>query len=313
MSNRYSLEWINQQVKEDPQSFVIESDKAYHDRIRDTADAICKNLSQSPIVLLSGPSGSGKTTTAQKLERELEKRGINSHTISMDNYFVTLNPETAPRTPEGEIDFESPFCMDMDLLNEHFAMLSEGKEIRIPYYMFTRQKRSASQFTRMQLKDNEIAIFEGIHALNDMITDRHNEAFKLYISAASGIEEDGEEIFPGRWMRLMRRTVRDNNFRGADAHYTLKLWGNVLRGEKAYISPFKHKADAILDSSLPYEVPLMKQYALPLFKSLSDDCPRRDEINEIIPQLEKFEILDEKYVQPDSLMREFIGGGIYEY
>lgn len=309
----YLLSEINYRVKNDPQGFVDESDKIYQDRIMHAADMIEDNLKNSPIVLLSGPSGSGKTTTAKKVEEELERRGVNSHTISMDNYFKTLNPATAPRTPEGDIDFESPKIMDMDLLNEHFAMLAAGEEIHVPHFMFARQKRSISEFDIMKLDKNEVAIFEGIHALSDDITEKNPDAFKLFISAASRVEEDGEIMFHRHWMRLARRIVRDNNFRGADAEMTLGMWGNVVRGEELYILPFAPKADLTLDSSLPYEVSLMKEFAVPLLKDVPEENPRYGDIMKMLNGFERFEKLDDVYIRPESLLREFIGGGIYKY
>ncbi|MGE4483852.1 MAG: uridine kinase [Oscillospiraceae bacterium] len=309
----YSLDYINRRVKEDPQGFVDESDALYNKRISLAADRIQENMARSPIVLLSGPSGSGKTTTAHKVNEELERRGIRAHTVSMDNYFKTLNQKTCPRTTEGEIDFESPRLMDMDLLNEHFADLAKGREIRIPYFLFTYQRRSVTQFKRMRLKENEIAIFEGIHALNDDITEKTPDAFKLYISAASDVEHGEEIIYRREWMRLIRRIVRDNNFRGADAVFTLTTWPNVLRGEVSYINPFVDKADLLLDSSLPYEVPVIKQFALPLLEAISDGRERFEVVRDVIPALKYFADLGEQFIKPESLLREFIGGGVYEY
>ena len=147
--------------------------------------------SRSPIVLLSGPSGSGKTTTAMKIAEELQRRGVNSRAVAMDNYFKTLNPKTAPRTPEGDIDYESPLCMDMELLDAHFTALSRGEEIVVPKFEFARQMRNDARGTPLKLGKNEIAIFEGIHALNDDIAGPHPEAAKLYISARSNVNEIG--------------------------------------------------------------------------------------------------------------------------
>ena len=167
---------------------MAECDARYAAKIRGAADMIAENLRQSPIVLLSGPSGSGKTTTAQKIEEELTKRGVRTYTISMDNYFRTVDPATAPRTKEGAIDFESPLCMDMELLNEHFTKLARGERILVPKYEFARQMRVLEPSKSLKLKKDEIVIFEGIHALNDDITAKHPEAFKLYISARSNVE-----------------------------------------------------------------------------------------------------------------------------
>ena len=309
----YSLEQINMRATTEPEKFVRDCDDAFAGRISHAADMIAQNMSQSPIVLLSGPSGSGKTTTARKLSRELSERGIKTYAVSMDNYFKTIDLRTAPRDENGEIDYESPKCVDMELMNEHFSELSRGNEIKIPKYIFSRQKRSASEFTPMRLAENEVAIFEGIHALNDEMTDTHPEAFGLYISAASDVESGGETVFTGPWMRLVRRIVRDSKFRGASADFTLALWDNIMRGEKKFISPFIHKAKLTLDSSLPYEVPIMKRAALPLLENVSPDTDNYEELCRVRAALEHFCELDEKYVDEESLLREFIGGGIYNY
>ena len=310
----YLFDEINRKVRDMPQAFVDECDAEAQRRIEIAAERIIANLPQSPIVLLAGPSGSGKTTTAKKLEIELEKRGINTHSVSMDNYFVTLDPDTAPRTAKGDIDYESPKCLDMELLNEHFAKLSVGEEIRIPHFMFDRQKRSASRFTNMRLRKNEIAIFEGIHAFNDAITDAHPEAFNLYISVNTRIQRDGDKAyFRRKWMRLLRRVVRDDKFRGSDAEFTLKMWSNVVDGEVKNILSNIDKTDYAIDSSLAYEVSLMAPFALPLFEALPQDQTWVPQLPLIIERLREFEPLDEKYVRQESLMREFIGGGIYKY
>ena len=189
----YQLEEINRRLKEDPAGFVAECDGVYQKRLETAAGRILERMKESPIVLLSGPSGSGKTTTALKLEQELERRGVQTHTISMDNYFKTLNRKTAPRNAEGDIDYESPRLLDMDLLDDTFTKLSRGEWVIVPKFEFARQMRNDSRGTLLKLDKNEIAIFEGIHALNDDIAGRHPEATTLYISARSDILE-GEAL-----------------------------------------------------------------------------------------------------------------------
>ena len=253
----YQLQEINDRIRADAKGFLEECDFSFRRRVEEAANRIVNRTAESPIVLLSGPSGSGKTTTALKLEEELERRGISTHTISMDNYFRTMNPKTAPRTPEGAIDYESPLNLDMELLDETFT--------------------------------------------------------KLYISARSNVCDGDLLRFKGTWMRLTRRAVRDFNFRGTDISTTLDMWADVRRGEKLYISPFKNKADVIIDSSLRYEVSVMKNYALPMLQAVPEENQRRAELLDLIDAFQWFEPIDPELVARDSLIREFIGGGSYKY
>ena len=312
----YQLEEINRRLREDPAGFVAECDGVYQKRLEAAADRILERMKESPIVLLSGPSGSGKTTTALKLEQELERRGVQTHTVYMDNYFKTLNRKTAPRNAEGDIDYESPKLLDMDLLDDTFTRLSRGEWVIVPKFEFARQMRNDSRGTPLKLDKNEIAIFEGIHALNDDIAGRHPEATTLYISARSNILEGEELRFKGTWMRISRRAVRDYNFRGTDLVETLSMWYNVRRGEKRYISPFKGRANVIIDSSLRYEVPVFANYAAPLRQAVEQvpaDNERRAELEAMVKAFDCFQPLDPALVPADSLIREFIGGGSYHY
>ena len=312
----YQLEEINRRLREDPAGFVAECDGVYQKRLETAAERILERMKESPIVLLSGPSGSGKTTTALKLEQELERRGVQTHTISLDNYFKTLNHKTAPRNAEGDIDYESPRLLDMDLLDETFTKLSRGEWVIVPKFEFARQMRNDSRGTPLKLDKNEIAIFEGIHALNDDIAGRHPEATALYISARSDILEGEALRFKGTWMRITRRAVRDCSFRGTDLVETLSMWYNVRRGEKLYISPFKGRANVIIDSSLRYEVPVFTNYAPQLRAAVAQvpaDNERRAELEAMAAAFDRFQPLSPDLVPADSLLREFIGGGSYHY
>lgn len=309
----YQLKEINRRVDQDVKGFLEETDAQYAAKVSAAADVILNNLKNSPIVLLSGPSGSGKTTTALKIKEELEKRGVRSHTISMDNYFKTLNPKTAPRTADGMLDFESPECMDMDLLRYHFGQLSKGEPILVPKFEFARQMRSVHVGTPLRLGKNEVAIFEGIHALNDDCAGRFPQAACLYISARSDVLDGEDLLFKRTWMRLCRRSVRDYNFRGTSVPETMDMWANVRRGEKLYISPFKYRANYMFDSSLAYEVSVIRHYAEPLMEAVPKENIRRPELLELCKAFEHFTPIDPSLVHPDSLLREFIGGGSYDY
>lgn len=307
----YQLNELNLRTVSDPRGLVEEADANYAALVEQAAEKITENRKNSPIVLLSGPSGSGKTTTAMKIAEALEKKGIGSHYVGMDDYFNTVDPATTPRTPEGEYDLESPLCLDMELMNRHFTMLSEGKRIYVPKYEFSRRMRIQEPSKSIKLKKDEIVIFEGIHALNDMITRQHPEAFKLYISAQSDVVFGGRTVFKRTWFRLVRRMVRDYNFRGASPEETMGMWANVRRGEKLYISRFKEKADFQFDTTLAYELPVFNTTATQLFQDVPEGIERYEELRSVLPALQLFGHIDEALVSDDSLIREFIGGGIY--
>ena len=289
----YQIQEINRRIQADPKEFVDACDAAYAEKIERAARAIAENVRTCPIVLLSGPSGSGKTTTAMKIAEALRGMGIGSQSLAMDDYFRTVNPRTAPRTPEGDIDFESPACLDMDLLGKHLNALARGEEIHLPRYNFVTRVQSGPIGRPMRLGKDEVVVCEGIHALNDDIAAYCPDAFRLYISARSVVVDgDGQEIFKGTWMRLLRRLVRDSNFRGTPAAATLDMWANVRRGEKRFISPFKERANLMFDSSFPCEVSIMKNFAAPLLAAVPEGAERYTEIRSILPALDRFETIN---------------------
>ena len=180
----------------------------------------------------------------------------------------------------------------------------------LPIYAFTTESRSSETET-LDLKGG-VCIVEGIHALNDDITAKHPEAFKLYISARSNVEFEGSVVFKGTWTRLVRRTVRDRRFRAYDPDKTIAMWANVRRGDKLYISHFKNKANLMLDTAHEYELPVMNHIATELFSSIPEGIERYEELRSVLPALPLFGHLDNDLVAPDSLVRECFGGGIYE-
>ena len=309
----YKLEEINLRTASGPKGLIEEADARYMKNIEDAADKIAENRSKSPIVLLSGPSGSGKTTTSMKISEALLKKGIQTHYVGLDDYYNTIKPETVPRTPEGEMDLESPYCLDIKLLNRHFTELAQGKRIYVPKYEFSRQMRIQEPSKSIKLKADEMVIFEGIHALNDLIAKAHPEAFKLYISARSNVTFHGQIVFRNTWFRLVRRCVRDYLFRGTDTADTIAMWATVRRGEHLYISPYKDRADLQFDTSFSYELPVMNAVASRLFLNIPQGVERFDELRQVFPALMLFGEIDNDLVAPDAMIREFIGGGIYEY
>ena len=311
----YYIDIVNKKAAGDPEGFARECEAIFNRKVAETAATIAEKAEAtgSHVVLLSGPSGSGKTTTAQKIRDALKRIGVHAQTISLDKYFVTPRLDSSPLTADGEYDRESPYCLDLELLNAHFHALERGEEVLIPHFDFAVQARDPSITMPLKLGRNEMVIFEGIHALNDLVADEHPDAFKLYISARSDVKNYGRLCFKRTWTRLMRRVVRDDLFRGTGVAETLKMWANVRQGEKMYISPFKYKADILFDSSMEYEVPVMKQFALRALGAVPDDVERLDELSALLPSLREFEDVDASFVPEDSILREFIGGGIYEH
>ncbi len=309
----YELYVINNRISITPEAYVQECETYFNSTIGKAAENILNNIDKSPIVLLSGPSGSGKTTTSKKLSAELKRLGVNAYNISLDNYFKTVDPLTAPRTPTGDIDFESPQCLDMELLNQHFRDLNAGKEIRIPHFSFPTQARIEGRHTEIRLAKNEIAVFEGIHALNKNITGDHTGAYKIYVSTHTDIIDNGKDLIDGAGLRLLRRIVRDDFFRGADPQFTLKMWSNVRRGEVMNILPYKNQANMTIDSVLPYEVSVMKQFTGGIFDKVSPNVENFEDLQHIVNAFDRFMDLDPSYVPADSILREFIGGSCFEY
>jgi len=307
------LKEINAAINLDPRGFVEESEEQYRKSITSAARKIADNIKDSCVVLLSGPSGSGKTTTALKLERMLESFGIGTHSVALDDYFKTVNPETAPKTEDGKIDYESPKCLDMEILNAHIGEIIKGNEVLVPKFDFTNQCR-AEKCVPLRRKENEIVIFEGIHALNDDITTAAGmHGIKLYISARSNFMNDGSVAYKGTWTRLTRRIVRDNLFRGANADFTLGIWDGIRRGEKMYISPFKNRADIIINSTHEYEITVLKKHLKKAVERIPEGIARYDEVCRMMKNLELFDDLSDDFVPKDSLLREFIGGGAFSY
>jgi uridine kinase len=305
---------INRKARDCPAEFAADCDRRYAMLVESAAARLADDADNRRIVLLSGPSGSGKTTTAKLLRLRLALRGVRSHVVSLDDYYRTVDLETHPRDEAGGIDFESPELLDIPLLTSHFAELSEGREILAPKFDFPNQRRDMSRAVPLRLGHNEIVIFEGIHALNPILSGPIGpRARKIYVSARSNVVKDGEIFFKGTWVRLARRLIRDERFRGTPASYTLTLWANVRRGERKYISPYKGSADIIIDSFFPYELCALRPYALKVFEAIPEHCPRREELAGIHERLEAFEELDEAYLAHDALLREFIGGGSIKY
>lgn len=298
---------INKYVSNNAQQFIINSEEKYKKELSEAADKIYLRAEKNPIVLISGPSGSGKTTSALHLEELLRKRGLPAHTISMDNYFLSINEDdNFPKNPDGSIDLESPYRIDIPLLKKHIEMFNEYKEINVPIYDFKTSSRSG--YKPLKREKNGIIILEGIHALNPLITgDCKDFSTFIYVSVRTRIENKEDDRLHPKLIRLMRRLIRDKLFRGRILTETFKMFKRVSRGEEEYIMQFKPLADIDIDTFIPFE---MSAYRTMLYDNLIENASElrgNFDYDMIVEFLKDLKPLDTDLVPTDSLIREFIG------
>lgn len=290
---------------------ILMSEALQEKKIAELADKISKQKNLK-MVLIAGPSSSSKTTFARRLGMQLRVNGIKPITIGTDDYFVE-RPET-PRDENGEYDFETIDALDLDLFNDHLAKLIDGETVKIPSFDFKVGTKRYSDDRTLSLAKDEILIIEGIHCLNDRLTARipRENKFKIYISDLTVLNIDDFNRISTTDTRLIRRIVRDNNFRSYSASDTLKRWPSVNRGENKNIFPYQEEADAMFNSSLVYELAVLGKYARPLLNEITRDEEEYSEARRIITFLEYFEEIDETAIPNNSLLREFIGGSVFD-
>lgn len=290
---------------------AIKISEALHEKkIAQIADEICKN-NDTKIILIAGPSSSGKTTFAQRLGIQLKVNGKKPIAISLDDYFV--DRENTPLNPDGTYDFESLQAVDLEQLNMDLLKLIEGQSIELPKFNFLTGKREWSGKVITVDEDHPI-IIEGIHGLNPELTYEIPEKnkFKIYISALTQLNLDYHNRIATTDIRLIRRMVRDVKFRGNDPIRTFQLWSGVRAGEEQNIFPYQEEADVMFNSSLVYEMSVLKKYIAPLLKEIDNSSIYYSEARKLLRFLEYFvEIDDESMIPTNSLLREFIGGASF--
>lgn len=265
------------------------------------------------VVLIAGPSSSGKTTSAKKLALELRAMGYQPKIISLDCYY--LGRDKTPLDEEGKPDFECLEALNIELLNQNLVDLFAGKEVCIPSYDFHSGTSYFDENCKMTLEENEILIMEGIHGLNDKLTPKvpAEYKFKIYLSALTQLNLDDHNRISTSDNRLIRRIVRDNNFRGKPAAGTIEMWPSVTRGEELHIFPFQNNADAILNTALDYEFSVLRVYAAPLLRQVTPMEKEYSEARRLLNFLENFSTIPPTAVPPRSILREFIGGSAFHY
>ena len=302
-----TLDEINAQMRRDPAEFVANCEQSYTNIIESMAERICENGSDRTILLLNGPSSSGKTTTARRIRDAMERRGVHSHSISMDDYYLSRNTYVVPKDEAGRDDLESPLCMDLPLLGEHLAALCEGKTIEVPKYDFMTHRRLDDR-EELRLNKGEVAVIEGIHAFNDVIMGAVKQnAIGIYMAIGTEVVVSKQQRLAPHVLRFVRRAIRDKNFRDSPIPETISMWHSVRRGERLYIRPYIPSADFIVNTYLNYEDCV-------LMNQLCADAARYHQemidagFGDLVDLLERFEPLCDRSLIPEqSIMHEFIG------
>jgi len=289
---------------------VLLAEALHEKKIAQIADLIKHQQPQKRLIMIAGPSSSGKTTFAQRLSIQLRVNGLKPLNISVDDYFVEKT--NTPLDDEGKPDYEALETVDLPLFNRDINTLIAGGEVEIPSYNFHTGKR---EYTGKKLKmaEGEVLVIEGIHCLNPGLTYevKPENKFNIYISAITSMRIDRYNRIPTTDLRLIRRMVRDNRYRGTPAPKTIDMWPSVRKGEEKNIFPFQENADAMFNSSLIYDLPMLKPMALPLLKALTNDMPQYAEARRLIEFLSYFVSAPSEQVPENSILREFIGGSLF--
>jgi len=293
------------------QEFIQVSETLHEKKLSNLADQIVQNENLR-LILISGPSSAGKTTFTKKLAIHLRTVGLRPQIIGLDDYFVSR--EETPLGEDGLPDFECLHALDIPLLNQHLLQLLNGEEAELPIFDFKLGHRK-NQRRKLNLGSKEVLLMEGIHALNDELTHLvpRVHKFKIYISALTQLSLDNNFRISTTDNRLIRRMVRDYQFRGYSALHTLRMWPSVRRGEDKNIFPFQETADAVFNSALDYEISVLKNYVLPLLKQVPSDDPQSTHALRLLDFLENFIPIPSQYVPPYSILREFIGQSGFRY
>ncbi len=294
------------------QEFIRIAEALHDKKIAEIADQIQERRAEVKAVLIAGPSSSGKTTFAKKLAIQLRVNGFDPVPISLDDYF--LSRERTPRDASGEYDFEALEAIDIELLNRHLLELFRGETVEVPDFDFKRGDRRSRGRT-LRLPDRGILVIEGIHGLNDRLTPlvTRSQKHTVYVSALTQLNLDDHHRVSTTDNRLIRRIVRDYNFRGYDALTTLARWPSVRRGEDRNIFPFQNNADSAFNSALDYELAVLKTYAEPLLRTVKPVHAEYPEAVHLLAFLANFAPIPATYVPDDSILREFIGNSAFKY
>ena len=264
------------------------------------------------LILLAGPSSSGKTTTCKRLSIQLVANGLKPLQISLDDYFI--NRVQTPLDENGEYDYESIYALNLELINEQFNALFRGEEVELPKYDFQLGVSKPSG-KKVRMKENNVLVVEGIHALNPELTAHipEKQKYRVYVSALTTILLDDHNYIPTTDNRLLRRIIRDYKYRGVDARDSIHRWPSVRSGENKWIFPFQENADAVFNSAMLFELAVIKQQAEPVLEQVPENCEEYSEADRLRKFLKYIRPIPIKDIPPTSLLREFLGGSSFRY
>jgi uridine kinase len=292
---------------------IIKISEALHEKkIAEIANVIYERKDEVKVVLIAGPSASGKTTFCKRLMVQLAVNGLKPTMISLDDYFV--DREKTPRDENGEYDFEAIEAIDIEYFNTQLIQLFNGETVELPKFNFTVGTKFPSG-KKLQLQPNSILVVEGIHGMNPNLIPhiRPEQTFKIFLSALTQISIDDQNHISTTDNRLVRRMIRDSKYRNYSAQETIRRWPSVRLGEEKNIFPYQENADVMFNSALVYELAVLKKYAEPLLKNVTESQSEFSESNRLLKFFSYFKPIDDLEIPPTSLIREFLGGSSFSY
>ena len=302
----HHLEQINDGAVNCPQRMINEVEESYHDHLEGIARTVRRFHKGARLMMISGPSSSGKTTTAHLLRDYLTRQGRKAWLLSLDDFYK--GAEAAPRLPDGTPDFETVEALEVEAVKACLRDLVSTGRAEVPIYDFA-NSRPSGETRRLELEEDDMVVVEGIHALNPVFTRElpEDSCVKLYVSVKQQIKDANGEVISPFDLRLVRRIVRDIQFRGTGAEETLAMWDSVVEGEDRYIRPYRHSADFTVNTIHIYEPCILRSIAIPLLRAIAEDSLQFRKARDLESRLMRFEPISADLVPAHSMIREFIG------
>jgi uridine kinase len=305
-----NLKEINRRILTDSAALIEEENEHYRKEVESLTRFLTNELSGRRLVMLSGPSSSGKTTTALLVRDHLRELGMDAHTVSIDNFY--RGREQAPKLENGNFDYESLEAIHLDQLQECMHQLVQDGHTWLPTFDFV-AGQPAPEKTELQISSDSVVIFEGIHALNPVFEEHMSQEnlCKVFVNTISPVFDGDEKLLARRDIRLVRRILRDERFRNSPVENTLQMWQQVIRGENMYMFPYVDTVDFVVDTTHAYEPGVFASEILPSLRAVEDANPYIATVRHLIQAMDRFESIPMQNVPRNTMLREFIGDGMY--